>query len=298
MSRPLIAIVGRPNVGKSTLFNRLVGEPRAIVEDVPGTTRDRVYAEFSWEGRDLTLVDTGGLEVRPTSDMAQRVKDQVEVALQEADVIVVVGDGVDGVTLGDREVADLLRRSTKPVVLAVNKADNETRRAQALEFYELALGEPMPVSGYHGRGLEELMDRVLELLPPPSTPVAEAKGMKVAIVGRPNVGKSQLLNSLLGQERAIVSDMPGTTRDALDTPCTFDGQTALLIDTAGLRRKGRIEQGVERYSVIRALRAIDRADVALLVIEATDPVTAQDAHIAGYVRDAFKGMVVVVNKWD
>ena len=284
-------------MGKSTLLNRIAGKPLAIVEDLPGTTRDRIFAVASWQGVEFIVVDTGGLELKPATTIAQGVKQQVEVAIAEADVIIFLVDVRGGVMPSDREMADMLRRVSKPVVLAANKADNAGLEAEAVEFYQLGLGEPVVISAYHNRGTAELLDRVITLLP--SSPVeVEAEVMKVAIVGRPNVGKSMLLNALLGGQRAIVDDTPGTTRDAIDTLLDFDGQSVLLIDTAGIRRRGRLGAGVERYSVIRALRAIDRADIALLVIDATELVTAQDMHIAGYIQQAAKGMVLVVNKWD
>jgi len=298
MTKPIVAIVGRPNVGKSTLFNRIIGERLAITEDLPGTTRDRIYGDASWGGHEFTLVDTGGLELSPGSDLIQKVKEQVEVAIAEADVIIFLVDVLNGVTVPDADIAQALRRSGKPVVLAVNKADNEQRRQEALQFYEMGIGDPVPLSAYHATGTYELMDRVIALLPPPSPATAEEGVMKVAIVGRPNVGKSLLLNAILGEERAIVNEAPGTTRDALDTPFRYRDQPVLLIDTAGIRRRGRVERGVEHYSVLRALRAIDRADVALLVAEATEPMTAQDLHVAGYIQQAFKGIVLVINKWD
>ncbi|MBE0415824.1 MAG: ribosome biogenesis GTPase Der [Dehalococcoidia bacterium] len=295
--KPIVAIVGRPNVGKSTLFNRLVGKRVAIIEDEPGTTRDRLYADIAWRESALTIVDTGGLLLAPNSDIGQRVKKQVEAAIDEADAIIFLVDVLDGVTIMDKEIAEMLRRSDKPVMLAVNKADNERRSYEASQFYELALGDPLPISAYHDIGIDELLDRVMEGLP--YIPHEEEQEMmKVAIVGRPNVGKSMLLNAILGKERAIVADTPGTTRDAIDTIFEYNGERMLLIDTAGIRRRGRIEGGIERYSVERALRAIDRADVALLLTEATEPLTAQDAHIAGYIQQAFRGMVLVVNKWD
>lgn len=298
MTRPIVAIVGRPNVGKSTLFNRLVGERLAIVEDIPGTTRDRVYADISWRDHELTLIDTGGLEPRPDSSLRQKVKDQAEVAIEEAEVIIFMVDVLDGVTLPDSEVAEALRRSQKPIFLAVNKADNDQRRDQAFQFHELGIGEPMAISAHHGTGVADMMDEVAARLPLP-TPLVEEPGMlKIAIVGRPNVGKSMLLNVILGQERAIVSETPGTTRDAIDTVFKYDDESILFIDTAGIRRRGRVERGVERYSVMRALRAISRADVAILVTEAAEVITAQDTHIAGYIHQALKGMVLVVNKWD
>ena len=298
MTRPIIAIVGRPNVGKSTLFNRLVGERLAIIEDLPGTTRDRVYADISWGDHELTLIDTGGLEPRPDSSLRQKVQDQAEAAIEEAEVIIFMVDVLDGVTIPDSEVAEALRRSQKPILLAVNKADNDQRRHQAFQFHELGIGEPIAISAYHGTGVSDLMDEVAARLPLP-TPLEEEPGMlKIAIVGRPNVGKSLLLNAILGQERASVSETPGTTRDAIDTVFKHDGESVLFIDTAGIRRRGRVEGGIERYSVMRSLRAISRADVAILVTEAAEVITAQDAHIAGYIHQALKGMVLAVNKWD
>ncbi len=298
MSKPIVAIVGRQNVGKSTLLNRLAGKRIAIVADLPGTTRDRIAADVSWPGGGFTVVDTGGLELRPQSTIAQRVREQVEVAIAEADALIFLVDVKERVTGTDQEIADLVRQASKPVVLAVNKADNDTLETQAVEFYELGLGEPLAISAHHGRGTAELLDRIGTLLPTPSPVEAEPGIMKVAIVGRPNVGKSMLLNVLLGSQRAIVDETPGTTRDAVDTLLDFEGQSVLLIDTAGIKRRGRVGVGVNRYSVIRALRAIDRADVALLVLDATEPLTAQDTHIAGYIQQAAKGIVVVVNKWD
>ncbi len=297
MSKPIVAIIGRQNVGKSTLLNRLAGKRIAIVEDLPGTTRDRILASVSWRGTGFTLVDTGGLETKPQSAIAQRVKEQVEVAIAEADVIIFLVDVRDGVTPLDLEIADMIRQVGKPILLVANKADNARLEAAAVEFYELGLGEPLAISAHHGRGTAELLDRLITWLPAPPVET-EPEVMKVAIVGRPNVGKSMLLNALLGEERAIVDDTPGTTRDAIDTPLDFQGQSVLLIDTAGIRRRGRLGRGVEKYSVIRALRAIDRADIALLVVDASEPFTAQDMHIAGYIHQSVKGIVLVVNKWD
>ena len=298
MTKPLIAIVGRPNVGKSTLFNRLAGERIAIVEDLPGTTRDRVYADMTCGERELTIVDTGGFEPRPDSDLRQKVKHQAEVAIEEADVIIFMVDVLDGVTIPDQEITETLRRSRKPIILAVNKADNDQRRRAAFQFHELGIGEPMAVSAHHGIGVSDLMDEVCARLPPPAPAVQEPEMLKIAIVGRPNVGKSMLLNAILGQERAIVSEAPGTTRDATDTVFKYDGESILFIDTAGIRRRGKVEVGIERYSVMRALNAISRADIVLLVTEAAEVMNAQDMHIAGYVQEALKGIVVVVNKWD
>jgi GTP-binding protein len=298
MTKTIIAIVGRPNTGKSTLLNRAAGKPLAITEDRPGTTRDRNLADVNWAGKEFTMVDTGGLEIKPSTPIARGIKAQIETAIQDADVIIDLVDVKDGVTPADYEVADLLRKANKPVILAANKADNNRLEAAALEFYELGLGEPIAISAHHGRGVAELLDKVVGLLP--EQPPAEAAGeaIKVAIVGRPNVGKSMLLNALVGDERAIVDETPGTTRDAVDTVIDHKGQSVLLIDTAGIRRRGKIKGGVEKYSVLRSMRAIDRADIVLLVLDAGEISATQDAHIAGYVHDAVKGMIIVVNKWD
>jgi GTP-binding protein len=298
MSKPIVAIIGRQNVGKSTLLNRLAGKRIAITEDVPGTTRDRIMATVSWEETEFTLVDTGGLEPKPESTVAQQVQEQVKMAIAEADVIIFLVDVKDGLTPFDRDIADTLRQTNKPTVLVVNKADNARLEAEAVEFYELGLGEPLAISALHGRDTAGLLDRITALLPMPAPEEAKPEVMKVAIVGRPNVGKSMLLNTLLGEERAIVAETPGTTRDALDTPLDFQGQNVLLIDTAGIRRRGKLGTGVERYSVMRALRAIDRADIALLILDATELFATQDKHIAGYIQQAMKGIVIIVNKWD
>ena len=298
MSKPIVAIVGRQNVGKSTLLNRMAGKPIAIIADLPGTTRDRILANVSWQETEFTIIDTGGLELKPQSTIAQAVKEQVETAINEADAIIFLVDTRDGATPPDLEIADMLRQVSKPIILVANKADNAKLETEAVEFYELGLGEPMSISAYHGRGTAELLDRIVSLLSTPTLVEAEPEIMKVAIIGRQNVGKSTLLNALLGEERAIVDEIPGTTRDAIDTLLDFDGQSVLLIDTAGIRRRGRLGVGVERYSVIRALRAIERADIALLVLDGTELVTAQDMHIAGYIQQAVKGIVLVVNKWD
>jgi GTP-binding protein len=297
MTKPLVALVGRPNVGKSTLFNRLIEEPLAIVEDVPGTTRDRIYADAHWGGKTFTLIDTGGLLPQPVDDLVASVREQVQIAIAEAEVIIFLVDVKEGLTANDLEIAQLLRRSNKPVILAVNKADNESRRQEALEFYQLGLAEPYPISALHGTGTGDLLDALLKTLPP-QRPEEELEGVRIAIVGRPNVGKSSLLNAILGQERMIVNEKPGTTRDAVDSFIQWDGQPITLIDTAGIRRRGRIARGIERYSVMRALRAIQRADVALLLIDAAEGVTAQDAHIGGYIVEEAKGVVIAVNKWD
>ena len=298
MSKPIVAIIGRQNVGKSTLLNRLAGKPIAIVADMPGTTRDRIFADISWQGVEFTLVDTGGLELRPQSSVARAVRGQVETAIAEADVIIFLVDTGDGLVPSDVEIAEMLRSSSKPLVLVANKADNARLETEAVEFYQLGLGEPLAISAYHGRGTAELLDRVIRRLPTPSAVETEREIMKLAIVGRPNVGKSTLLNALLGEERAIVDEAPGTTHDAVNTLLDFGGQNVILIDTAGIRRRGRWGVGVERYSVIRALRAIDQADIALLVLDTTELLASQDKHIVGYIQEAAKGVVLVVNKWD
>lgn len=297
--KPLVAIVGRPNVGKSTFFNRMIGEQLAIIEDLPGTTRDRLYGETDWNGREFTLIDTGGLELGASDDITSRIRAQVGLAIEEADVIVFVVDANAGITEADREVADLLRSAGKSVVLAANKADNAKRRQEAVEFYELGLGEPITMSSSQGTGTGDVLDAITDALPPKEAEEEEeAELPRVAIVGRPNVGKSSLLNAVLGEERVIVSDTPGTTRDAIDTTVEHNGQPLVLIDTAGIRRRGRIGPGIEKYSVLRATRAIERSDIALLLIDATEGITAQDTHIAGVIHEAGKGVVVVINKWD
>ena len=297
-TKPLVAIVGRPNVGKSTLFNRLAGEPTAIVSDVAGTTRDRVTTETVWADHPFILVDTGGLEVFPETDLWQKVKSQVTVAIEDADVIIMLVDAAAGPTPADRDVANLLRTTNKPVLLGVNKADSEKREATALEFYELGLSDPVPISAYHNRGIDDLMALVIGHFPSAPAALAPEADLRLAIVGRTNVGKSTLVNAIIGEERAIVSEIPGTTRDALDTLVAYAGRSVLLIDTAGIRRRGSVEPGIERYSVLRAIRAIDRADVAVLLMDVEELATGQDAHVASYVLDAYRGIVLAVNKWD
>ncbi len=298
MNKPVVAIVGRQNVGKSTLLNKLAARQIAITEDLPGTTRDRLMVDITWRGREFSLIDTGGLEPDSGSPLSKAVRQQVDVAINDADVIIFLGDIRDGVTPFDREIVNMLRQAGKPVILVVNKADTQGLEAHASEFYELSLGDPLAVSAYHGRGTADLLDRIMELLPPPSPPTESSTAVKIAIVGRPNVGKSMLLNKLLGEERAIVSDIPGTTRDAVDTTIDFSGCSVVLIDTGGIRRRGKLDTDVEKHSVVRSLRAIDRADVALLVLDATEPFTGQDKHIGGYIQQAFKGIMLIVNKWD
>lgn len=298
MSKPVVAIVGRQNVGKSTLLNRLARRQIAITEDSPGTTRDRVMADVRWNDREFTVVDTGGLVAEPEPGLAREVQAQVKAAIGEADVVVFLTDVRTGLTPFDRDIANMLRRAGKPIVLAANKADTLSLETHAAEFYELSFGDPVPISAYHGRATDELLDRIEALLPKPSPEDTVREPIGIAIVGRPGVGKSMLLNALLGEQRAIVGETPGTTRDATDTPIDFQGRSVLLIDTAGIRRRGRPDTGVERYSVVRSMRAIDRADIALLVMDASEPFTGQDKHIAGYIQQAFKGIMLIVNKWD
>lgn len=318
MRKPIVALVGRPNVGKSTLFNRLAGERLAVVDATPGTTRDRLLAEADWAGVVFDIVDTGGIDptkmgagrkMEPLSigsaDFIQQIREQAEIAVREADAVILVTDAESGVTPADQEVAGILRRLQRdvdgerfpPVLLAVNKADSEPRRLQALQFYELGLGDPFPISALHGTGTGDLLDALVVTFKDQGV-AEEDESVKIAIVGKPNVGKSSLLNRLLGQERAIVSGIPGTTRDAVDTQLIFEDVPLTLIDTAGIRRRGRIDPGVEKYSVLRSLKAIERSDVALLLVDATSGVTAQDAHIAGFILEAWKSTVVLVNKWD
>ncbi len=291
-------------MGKSTLFNRLIGERLAIVAETAGTTRDRLYADVEFGGREFVVIDTGGLALHESGDlpgtpgaMLAGVRAQAQVAIDEADAVVFVVDVEHGPAPDDFEIADILRRTAKPVFLVVNKADNLKREDEAVDFYQLGLGDPIAISGLHGIGIGELLERLIASLPPQAEEEA-SQVPHLAIVGRPNVGKSSLLNAILGEERAVVSEIPGTTRDAVDTQIEWDGKPVILIDTAGLRRRGHIESGIEKYSSFRALRAIERSDVALLVIDAVDNVMAQDQHVAHYVLEEGKGVVIVVNKWD
>jgi GTP-binding protein len=319
MTKPIVALVGRPNVGKSTLFNRLAQERLAVVDDVPGTTRDRLMAEAEWTGVVFDIVDTGGIdptqtgpgiEIQPLSigsaEFIREIRDQAEVAISEADAVLFITDVVSGVTPADEEVAQILRRHQKetdgklwpPVILVVNKCESETRRADAYQFYELGMGEPHAVSALHGSGTGDMLDALVNNFKNWVEKGDEDDSIKISIVGKPNVGKSTLLNRLVGEERAIVSPIPGTTRDAVDTHLTFEEIPITLIDTAGIRKRGKINPGVERFSVIRSLRAIERSDISLLLIDAENGITAQDTHIAGFILDAWKSCVVVVNKWD
>ena len=314
MPKPIVALVGRPNVGKSALFNRLVGQRLAIVDDVPGTTRDRIYAECTWNGRVFGLVDTGGID--PThggksilsvgsADFIEEIRLQALVAVEEADVVLFLVDGQSGVTPPDREVAETLRRHQTrrddgvphpPILLVVNKCETASRRAAALEFYELGLGEPRAISALHGTDVGDLLDSLVADLP--DSEAQEDDSIKIAIVGKPNAGKSSLLNRLVGTERSIVSPVAGTTRDAVDTLIDVANLAVTLIDTAGIRRRGKVERGVEQFSVLRSFKAIERADVVLLLIDAVTGITAQDPHIAGFVVEASKSCVILVNKWD
>jgi GTP-binding protein len=318
MSKPVVALVGRPNVGKSTLFNRLAGERLAVVDEIPGTTRDRLMAEADWSGHVFDIVDTGGIDPTQTAsgsgkeplsvgstDFIKEIRYQAEIAIRESDVVLFITDAESGVTPADREVAEILRRNQHkrdgqawpPILLVVNKADSEARRMHAVQFYELGLGEPYAISAQHGTGTGDLLDALVACFITEGEE-EEDESVKIAIVGKPNVGKSSLLNKIVGEERAIVSPIPGTTRDAVDTQILYADIPVTLIDTAGIRRRGKIEPGVEKYSVLRSLRAIERSDVGILVTDATSGLTAQDAHIAGFILDSWKSAVVVVNKWD
>ena len=322
---PVVALVGRPNVGKSTLFNRLAGERLAVVDDTPGTTRDRLHSRAEWAGLEFIVVDTGGID--PTGvkigegrdplsigskEFVVEIRAQAEVAIRDADAVLMLVDVEDGITPADEEVARILRRNQKevngelfpPVLLVVNKCDNKARREQSYEFYSMGLGEIYPISAQHGQGTGDLLEALVAALRLASVDVLDTiededdDSVKIAIVGKPNAGKSSLLNKIIGEERAIVSPIAGTTRDAVDEFITYEGIPVTLIDTAGIRRRGKVEPGVEKYSVLRAMRAIERADVALLVVDATTGITKQDAHIAGFILEAWKSVVVVVNKWD
>lgn len=297
MTKANVAIVGRPNVGKSTIFNRLVGERISIVEDTPGVTRDRIYAEAEWLTTTFNVIDTGGIELSDEPLMT-KVRHQTEIAIDEADVIIFVVNGREGITPADEEVAKLLYRSEKPVVLAVNKIDHPDRQDLIYEFYALGFGTPFPVSGTHGIGLGDLLDEVIQHFPKPETEEKDDETIYFSVIGRPNVGKSSLVNAILNEERVIVSDREGTTRDAIDTYIHKDDQDFVIIDTAGIRKRGRVYETTEKYSVLRALKAIDRSDVALVVLDAETGIREQDKTIAGYANDAGRGIVIVVNKWD
>ncbi|MBE4910298.1 ribosome biogenesis GTPase Der [Bacillus luteolus] len=297
MPKPVVAIVGRPNVGKSTIFNRIVGERISIVEDIPGVTRDRIYSSAEWLSKEFNIIDTGGIEIGDAPFLAQ-IRHQAEIAIDEADVIVFIANGLEGVTSADEEVAKILYRSEKPVVLGINKVDNPEMRDQIYDFYALGFGEPYPISGSHGLGLGDLLDAVIANFPANQSEEYDDEIIKFSLIGRPNVGKSSLVNALLGEERVIVSDIAGTTRDAIDTMYKYDGREYVIIDTAGMRKKGKVYETTEKYSVLRALRAIERSDVVLVVLNAEEGIIEQDKKIAGYAHEAGKAVVIVVNKWD
>ena len=297
MSKPIVAIVGRPNVGKSTLFNRIVGRRISIVDDMPGVTRDRIYAEADWSGVSFALMDTGGIEPANMDIIPAQMRAQAELAMETSDVVLFLVDGKEGITASDREVAEMLRRKAEKVVLTVNKVDTPSLPEDFYDFYELGLGEPIPISAANMLNLGDLLDAVMEGFPPVNGE-AEEEQIKIAVIGKPNVGKSSLINEILGENRVIVSPIAGTTRDSIDTPFEKDGEKYVLIDTAGIRRKSKVNIDIERYSVIRAIAAIERCDVCLLVIDAQDGITEQDKKIAGIAHEAGKGIIVVVNKWD
>ncbi|MBA4536070.1 ribosome biogenesis GTPase Der [Bacillus aquiflavi] len=297
MAKPVVAIVGRPNVGKSTIFNRIVGERVSIVEDTPGVTRDRIYSSAEWLTHNFNIIDTGGIEIGDEPFLEQ-IRHQAEIAINEADVIIFVTNGREGVTAADEEVAKILHRSNKPVVLGVNKVDNPEMREQIFEFYSLGFGEPYPISGAHGLGLGDLLDAAAAHFSKTDSDNYEDDIIKFSLIGRPNVGKSSLVNAILGEERVIVSDIAGTTRDAVDSFYTFNGQKYVIIDTAGMRKKGKVYENTEKYSVLRALRAIERSDVVLVVINGEEGIIEQDKKIAGYAHEAGRAIVIVVNKWD
>ena len=299
MSKPVVAIVGRPNVGKSTLFNALAGEKISIVKDTPGVTRDRIYADVSWLDKDFTLIDTGGIEPESKDIILSQMREQAQIAIDTSDVIIFITDVKQGLVDSDSKVADMLRRSGKPVILVVNKVDNfDKYMADTYEFYNLGIGDPVPISASSRLGLGDMLDKVIEHFPEHAGEEEEDSRPRVAIVGKPNVGKSSIINKLLGEQRVIVSDIAGTTRDAIDTEIVHNGKEYVFIDTAGLRRKNKIKEELERYSIIRTVTAVERADVVLVVIDATQGVTEQDAKVAGIAHERGKGVIIVVNKWD
>ncbi|MBU5594239.1 ribosome biogenesis GTPase Der [Amphibacillus sp. MSJ-3] len=297
MRKSVVAIVGRPNVGKSTIFNRLVGERISIVDDTPGVTRDRIYSKVEWLTTEFNLIDTGGIELGDEPLLVQ-MREQADIAINEADVIIFIVNGRDGITAADEEVAKILYKSNKPIVLAVNKIDNPEMREKIYEFYSLGFGEPFPISGTHGLGLGDMLDRVIQLFPDLEVEQEADDSLYFSVIGRPNVGKSSLVNAILQQDRVIVSNIAGTTRDAIDSPFTFDGQEFVIIDTAGMRKRGKIYEATERYSILRALKAIERSDVVLTLIDAETGIIEQDKKIAGYAHQSGKAVVIVVNKWD
>ncbi|MFS0645002.1 ribosome biogenesis GTPase Der [Siminovitchia sp. 179-K 8D1 HS] len=297
MAMPTVAIVGRPNVGKSTIFNRIVGERISIVEDEPGVTRDRIYGTGEWLTKYFHVIDTGGIDIGD-APFLDEIRRQAEIAIEEADVIIFIVNSREGITSADEEVAKILFRSKKPVVLAVNKVDNPEMRAEIYDFYSLGFGEPFPISGSHGLGLGDLLDEVVKHFPADPGDPYDEDVIKFCLIGRPNVGKSSLVNALLGEKRVIVSPIAGTTRDAVDTPYIFDGQEYVIIDTAGMRKKGKVYESTEKYSVLRALKAIERSDVVLVVLDGEEGIREQDKRIAGYAHEAGRAVIIVVNKWD
>ena len=297
MTKPVVAIVGRPNVGKSTIFNRIVGERVSIVEDIPGITRDRIYSSADWLTHEFNIIDTGGIELSDEPFLEQ-IKQQAEIAMDEADVIIFLTNGREGITAADEYVAKILYKTKKPVVLAVNKIDNPDMREMLYDFYALGLGEPFPISGSHGLGLGDLLDEVAKNFPDVEDIEYGEEVIKFSLIGRPNVGKSSLVNAFLGHDRVIVSEIAGTTRDAIDTEYSFDGQEYVMIDTAGMRKKGKVYETTEKYSVLRALKAIERSDVVLVVLNAEEGIQEQDKKIAGYAHEAGKAVIIVMNKWD
>lgn len=296
MSQDVIAIVGRPNVGKSTIFNRIAGERLSIVEDTPGVTRDRLYARCSWLTKEFRLIDTGGIQIADQPYQTE-IKAQVEIAIEEADVIIFVVSGKTGLTDDDKYIASMLQKSKKPVVLAVNKIDDESRLANIYEFYALGVGDPIAVSGVHGIGIGDVLDACINLFKEKDN-TDKNEGTRIAVIGEPNVGKSSLVNAILNENRSIVSNVQGTTRDAIDTPFTYEGKPYVIVDTAGIRKRGKVYESIEKYSVLRALSAIERADVVLFLIDAEKGIREQDKHVAGYAEEAGKPVVIVVNKWD
>lgn len=298
MNRAIVCIVGRPNVGKSTLFNRLVGRRIAITEDTPGVTRDRIYAEGEWLGKYFTLIDTGGLEPEKDDIIMSNIKKQAQIAIDTADVILFVVDGLQGLTTADREVGEILRKSGKEVILVCNKIDTPKTPEEIYEFYELGMGEPMVVSAEQALGLGDLLDKIIENFPEDKETEYDEDLIRVTFIGKPNAGKSSLINHILGEDRLIVTDIPGTTRDSIDSYFTYKDNPYVFVDTAGLRRKRSIYENVERYSVVRTLTAIDRADICVLVVDATEGITEQDSKVVGYAHDNGKGIIVAVNKWD
>ncbi|HEV8584402.1 MAG TPA: ribosome biogenesis GTPase Der [Methylomirabilota bacterium] len=298
MLRPVIAIVGRPNVGKSTLFNRLVGRRQALVRDVPGVTRDRLYGQIHFERWQATVVDTGGFDPGSVEPLVEAVRRQVLVAVEEADLIAFVVDARAGATALDQEIARILRKADKPVVLVANKVDDRAQEPAVAELYRLGFGDPVGVSAEHGRGVAEMLETLRDRAPSQGAPVAGKRPVAISVVGRPNVGKSSLVNAMVGTERVLVHEQPGTTRDAVDTPFTYEGRPYVLVDTAGIRRKGRVTEALEKLAVVMALKSLERCQVALLVVDASEGLAAQDAHIAGYAHEAGRAIVIVVNKWD